>query len=218
MFPLENSEEHTWSGEGGFYVTTRLVSGESADGAEVGDTVVIEYDGSIAESYPGQIFTVYDIVVIEVAVTESGDDDEVPDDFSFSLVWGVFGISSYDSKTGKLVKTTDATDPDDFVTYYHLTDEERAYVYGLIRELDINSYPDTYNPMPGMMSKPSATLILTVFVDGEEKTVRAEDISLMYRSDNERGQAFLDTCSAISNMLTETEEWKALPPYETLYE
>ena len=34
----------------------------------------------------------------------------------------------------------------------------------------------------------------------------------------EKGQAFLDTCSAISNMLTETEEWKALPPYETLYE
>jgi hypothetical protein len=92
VFPLENSEEHTWSGEGGFYVTTRLVSGESADGAEVGDTVVIEYDGSIAESYPGQIFTVYDIVVIEIAVTESGDNVEVPDDFSFSLVWGLSAI------------------------------------------------------------------------------------------------------------------------------
>ncbi len=34
---------------------------------------------------------------------------EVPADFSFSLTWGCYGISSYDSRTGKLVKTTDAT-------------------------------------------------------------------------------------------------------------
>ena len=30
---------------------------------------------------------------------------EMPDDFSFSLVWSVFGKSSYNSETGELVKS-----------------------------------------------------------------------------------------------------------------
>ena len=39
---------------------------------------------------------------------------------------------SYDSQTGKLVKTTDATNPDDYVTYYQLTDADKEYIYNLI--------------------------------------------------------------------------------------
>ena len=146
-----------------------------------------------------------------------GIQEGVPDDFSFALTWNVFGISSYDSHTGKLVKTTDATNPDDYVTYYQLTDAEMEYVYGLILSLDVYSYPDIYDPGNGQ-SDPSATLILTVRVDDEEKTIKAEHISLFYVSGNEKGQLFLDTCRAISNLLTSTDEWKALPDYENLYE
>ena len=29
---------------------------------------------------------------------------ELPEDFSFSIVWGTYGVSSYDSKSGKLFK------------------------------------------------------------------------------------------------------------------
>ena len=35
------------------------------------------------------------------------DGIEMPEDFSFSIVWDCYGISSYDSATGKLVKTND---------------------------------------------------------------------------------------------------------------
>ena len=55
----------------------------------------------------------------------------IPEDFSFSLVWNCYGISSYDSQTGKLVKTTDATNPKDYITYYQLTDEDKEYIYNL---------------------------------------------------------------------------------------
>ena len=48
----------------------------------------------------------------------------VPEDFVVALTWDCYGISSYDSQTGKLVKTTDATNPDDYVTYYKLTDQD----------------------------------------------------------------------------------------------
>lgn len=50
----------------------------------------------------------------------------VPEDFSFALTWNCYGVSSYDSQTGKLVKTTDATNPDDYVTYYQLTTEDKS--------------------------------------------------------------------------------------------
>ena len=54
---------------------------------------------------------------------------EMPEDFSFALTWGVYGISSYDSRTGKLVKTKDATNPRDYVTYVNLSDEVMELVY-----------------------------------------------------------------------------------------
>ncbi len=141
----------------------------------------------------------------------------VPEDFSFSLTWGVFGISSYDSKTGKLIKTTDATVPEDYVTHREFAAWQRTYIYELLSKLDIKSYPDVYDPGNGL-SDPSATLILTVRVNGTEKTVKAEDVSLSLISDNEKGQAFLDTCKEISDLLTATTEWRRLPEYENLYE
>lgn len=142
---------------------------------------------------------------------------DVPADFSFALTWNCYGVSSYDSETGKLIKTTDADNPDDYVTGYELQAWQRAYIYELISTLDANSYPDIYDPGNGL-SEPSATLILTVRVNGAEKTIKAEHISLHYVSDNEKGQAFLDACTAISDLLTATKEWKALPDYENLYE
>ena len=148
---------------------------------------------------------------------ENNNPSIVPEDFSFALTWNVFGISSYDSQTGKLVKTTDATNPDDYVTYYQLTDADKEYIYNLIVSLDVNSYPDIYDPQNGL-SAPDATLILTVHINGKTKTIKAEHISLFFVSKDEKGQLFLDTCEAIGNRLEATEEWKALPDYETLYE
>ena len=59
----------------------------------------------------------------------------MPKDFSFSIKWNVFGISSYDSSTGKLVKTTDATNPEDYITTYTMSEEELEHVYNLIYNL-----------------------------------------------------------------------------------
>lgn len=140
------------------------------------------------------------------------------EDFSFSLTWGCYGISSYDSDTGQLVKTKDATHPEDYITNYKLTDEELEELYELIKDLDVESYPDSYNPNEGVMSSPSMTLVLVINNGEEEKIIEAKDISYSYSSKNRKGQKFLDTCKTISDKLMETEEWKALPDYEFLYD
>ena len=141
------------------------------------------------------------------------------DSFTFSLTWGCYGISSYDSETGRLVKTADATNPEDYVTTYWLTAEQEQEICDLISNLDVTAYPDVYNPHAnGLASDPSMTLILSVSTGAVQKTITAANIAISYQSDNRAGQEFLDVCKAIEDILTATEEWKALPEYEFFYE
>jgi hypothetical protein len=143
---------------------------------------------------------------------------EMPEDFSFSLSWGVYGISSYDSRTGKLVKTKDATNPKDYVTYVKLSDEVLELIYKKLRALDVDSYPDEYDPDPFFASDPHASLILTVRRGDYVKTIAAKDVSLSFDALFPKGKKFINTCSDISDILTSTEEWKALPDYEFYYD
>ena len=144
---------------------------------------------------------------------------DVPDNLSFSLTWNTYGISSYDSATGKLIKTTDATNPEDYITTLQLDGQQLFGIWELLWELDIETYPDEYDPHSGELSSdPSMTLILTLRDGDKVKTVRAEDIALTYESNDPKGQKFLDTCKGIRDILTATDEWKALPEYEFFYD
>ena len=138
--------------------------------------------------------------------------------FSFSFTWNTYGVSSYDSTTGRLVKTSDATNPEDYITTYYLTDEEKQTIYDLIAGLDITSYPDSYDPQNGtVLTEPSITLILSVKTNTIEKTITAANIADIYEAESPEGQRFLQVCKEIINILTATEEWQALPEYEHLY-
>ncbi len=95
---------------------------------------------------------------------------QMPDDFAFSLTWNCYGVSSYDSASGKLVKTTDSTHPDDYVTEYKMSREELEEIYSLLTEMDPFSYPDEYNPIKSM-STPSRTVILSVSANGRSQTI-----------------------------------------------
>jgi len=138
--------------------------------------------------------------------------------YSFSLTWNTYGISSYDSNTGILIKTSDATNPKDYTTNLKLTEQQCSGIWKLIKGLDIESYPDEYNPHGNGVSTPYMTLILSVKADGIDKTITVKETMLSYEADNEKGQKFLDTCKGIRDILTATEEWKALPEYEFFYD
>ena len=138
--------------------------------------------------------------------------------YSFSFTWGTYGISSYDSESGILIKTTDATNPEDYKTNHKLTEKEYSAIWKLIKGLDIESYPDNYNPHEGGSSCPYMTVVLSVKADGIDKTITVKETVLSYETNNEKGQKFLDVCEGIKDILTGTDEWKALPEYEILYD
>ncbi|MBR4072496.1 MAG: hypothetical protein IKK24_01020, partial [Clostridia bacterium] len=138
--------------------------------------------------------------------------------FEFSITWNTYGMSSYDSKTGTLIKTKDATNPKDYITNLKLTEQQYNKIWKLIKGLDIESYPDKYNPHKNGVSTPYMTLILSVKSDDIDKTVTVEETMLSYDANNKKGQKFLDVCKGIEEILTETNEWKSLPEYEFFYD
>lgn len=146
------------------------------------------------------------------------------EDWSFALTFGTYGISSYDSASGRLVKTTDATNPDDYVTELFLGTEELTEICDMLLALDIESYPEVYDPINDpdsddwMMSEPSRKLILTVNFGDMTKTVTCRNVAYTNSGFDEKSQAFLDVCAKIQEIVTSTDEWKALPDYEVLYE
>lgn len=137
--------------------------------------------------------------------------------YSFSLVWNTYGISSYDSKTGKLIKTKDATEPNRYITFLQLSEEQYAAIWELIEDLDIESYPDVYDPTGNIYVTPYETLILSVKAEGIDKKVAVYENTLYFSSD-EKARKFLDVCRGIEEILTGTNEWKKLPEYEFFYD
>lgn len=156
----------------------------------------------------------------------SGDAAEAPADFSFRFVWNCYGISSYDSATGALVKTTDATHPEDYETTLLLTPAQRSEAWSLLSGLDLGRYPGEYDPYNDpasdqrVASEPNRDLILTLRADGKEITVSCRGICLggTVQGYDERARAFLRTCDALTELLTGSPEWAALPDYEFFYE
>lgn len=145
-----------------------------------------------------------------------------PADFSFSLVWNTFGISSYDSKTGRLIKTSDTSNIKKYTTAYKMTDSELAAVYNLL--IQLKDYPENYDPYNDpssetrVGSEPNRTVIVKFTADGIEKTITCSEICYGVNDGyNEAAKKFLQIEKQIEDMLTSTKQWQALPDYEFLY-
>ena len=168
-----------------------------------------------------KLFCILCVLCLLAAVGCAGPEEkkpaEVPADFSFAITWNVYGVSSYDSATGRLVKTTDAAHPEDYATEYRLTQEERAEIYALLTDLSLERYPDEYDPDPGQGSSPSETLILTVRENGAEKTVVCRGVAIGGTGKDAMGKAFRAAIKKISGLLMETPAWESLPDYERFY-
>ncbi len=142
---------------------------------------------------------------------------EVPEDFVFSLTWGCCGDSTYNSETGELVKQKIATDVSAYTTTFFPTDEQKAEIYALIAEMQPEEYPDEFDPIKGK-SSPSRNIILTVTMNGKTKTITCLDVSFDNTPDGAKGKKFMAVHDAIVSMLTNSEEWLALPDYEFYYD
>ena len=158
-------------------------------------------------------------------VEDIDDGFTVPEDFAFSLIWGTYGISSYDSVTHRLVKTSDTSDPDKYTACAELSAADMKTICRILTGLDLSSYPASFDPFnaPGASiqhhSEPNQTIIVTVTANGVTNTVRCEGIgffSLAWCYDGKAG-AFYKAVKDVIDILTSTPEWQAFPDYEKYY-
>lgn len=156
-------------------------------------------------------------VATTVDTTAAEEIPPMPDDFEFSMTFNIYG-SSYDSATGELIKTTDATNPEDYATTLTLSADQLEMIYRLLYELDLSSYPLDYSPTD-LLSIPSETWTLTVRMpDGLHRVICDHLPAGPFSGRDEKAQAFIDAFVQIRTILTESEEWKALPDYEHYYD
>ena len=143
---------------------------------------------------------------------------QLPDDFCFSIIWNTFGISSYDSKTGELIKTTDASDPSIYKTTLNLSLEDTTNIYDKLHDLNFANYSETLSSSNFYQAIPYSTLSITVTTGKINKTLTANEVGNIEHAKNESAQLFLDTINFIVNIIESSAEWKALPDYEFLYD
>lgn len=161
----------------------------------------------------GLVFIIIFSAFTGCALFQNSLPEQMPKDFRFSITWNTDGISSYDSKTGILVKDKYSSKPEEYTTTYFLSDDELKEVYALIYELNIDSYPDEIPYGTFAAADPSSKLILSVSTGDYSKTVIANSVGA-YEAYTIKGEKYLNVIRSIREILTNTEEWKALPDYE----
>ena len=151
----------------------------------------------------------------------------LPEDFSFSMTFGVYGVSSYDSKSGKLIKTRDASDTEKYTAYVKLSEDQLKEAYRrLFMDIDFWQYPGSYDPFNApdaetkYMSEPNQTIVVTVYADGQQKTVNCRGIAFGSSEQcfSEEARAFLQAMYDLQNLITALPEWEALPEPEHYYQ
>ena len=139
-------------------------------------------------------------------------------DFYFVLTWGVQKDSSYDSRSGTLIKTKYVRErqPEEYITTYQYPNINE--IYEMAKSINVYSYEDNYYPYEGYLAKttPSVDYVFEI----NNKTITSEDCPIMSGipdSVTKRGKQYLTLLFTIMNTLTNSEEWKAMPDSEILY-
>ena len=141
------------------------------------------------------------------------------DDFYFVLTWGVELDSSYDSRTGTLIKTKYVRErqPEEYIATYQYPNINE--IYEMAKSINVYSYPDEYYPYEGssIRSNPSMDYVFEI----NDKTITSNDCPILNEIPDdvtERGKKYLALLLTIKNTLINSDEWKAMPDFEILYD
>ena len=141
-----------------------------------------------------------------------------PEDFYFVLTWGVEKDSSYDSRTGTLIKTKYVIErqPEEYIATYQYPNINE--IYEMAKSINVYSYADNYYPYEGYSgySTPSVDYVFEI----NDKIITSEDCPILFTipdSVTDKGKQYLTLIFVIENTLTNSEEWKAMPDPEILY-
>ena len=140
------------------------------------------------------------------------------EDFYFVINWGVELDSSYDSRTGTLIKTKYVRErqPEEYIATYQYPNMDE--IYEIAKSINVYSYADDYYPYEGssIRTTPSTDYVFEI----NDKIITSRDCPSLREVPNDvtkRGKQYLSLILTIIDTLTNSEEWKAMPYPEILY-
>ena len=140
------------------------------------------------------------------------------EDFYFVLTWGVRLDSSYDSRTGTLIKTKYVIErqPEEYIATYQYPNINE--IYEMAKSINVYSYANDYYPYEGslIMTSPSVDYVFEI----NDKIITSNDCPILNEIPDdvtERGKKYLALLLTIRNTLMNSDEWKAMPDPEILY-
>lgn len=142
---------------------------------------------------------------------------QMPEDFSFSLQWGIWGKSYYNSETGELIKSKYEDNKEDFKTVCFLNEDELEEVYFILYKLNLNNYDDM-KTQEFRQCKPGMKYELEVKINEAYKIITLpEGIDRSRTHITSRARKIQNAIDQITEIIYQKEEWKALPKEEKLY-
>lgn len=164
----------------------------------------------------------FSLIAIALTSCDSVKPYDTPyEEFSFRLNWGVQLDSSYDSKTGKVVKTNKVIErkPEEYITTYQLPNLEE--IYNKVKKMNPYSYARDFDPFATkhhIMSNPNIDYYLVI----DDKIIEVQDFPIGVGTDDKtlssKGKKFIELVYLIIDTVQASDEWKALPDYEVLYD
>ena len=141
-----------------------------------------------------------------------------PEDFYFVFTWGVEKDSSYDSRTGTLIKTKYVIErqPEEYIAAYQYPNINE--IYEMAKTINVYSYADDYYPYEGssILTSPAVDYVFEI----NDKIITSENCPIYNGIPDgvtKRGKKYLTLILAIRNTLINSKEWKAMPDPERLY-
>ena len=140
------------------------------------------------------------------------------EDFYFVLTWGVQKDSSYDSRTGTLIKTKYVIErqPEEYIATYQYPNINE--IYEMAKSINVYSYADDYYPYEGSSIATNPTVDYVFEINNE--TITSENCPILSEIPDgvsNRGKKYLTLILTIKNTLINSDEWKAMPDFEVLY-
>ena len=132
--------------------------------------------------------------------------EKKPSDFSFILDYGINAKNQLDTEEGTYTK--DMVAEPSVMTNLKLSDEEMNEIYSIMRDIDILSYSEDFNPISNAVQTPFETYTIKIIADGKEKYIYWKDEKA---SKIEEAVKLRDLFKRIHEIISTKEEYKKLP-------
>lgn len=152
------------------------------------------------------LLIVFSTVGCTQAISDNQSLNSTPEDFNFIFSFGIMAKNQLDTIKGTYTK--DMVLEESITTDLKLTDEEMDAIYLVMKDIDIQNYPEIFTPKSNSYTTPCQTYSIKIYYSGKEKSIYWKDENL---SKTKEATQLRELFNKIEQFIYDKEEYKKLP-------